>query len=383
MTSTAQGSTHHSLDPVKLAGEARRQAGVDPERPLRFLDGLSELANALDGEARLTDAGRQHARRALVAALVTQLRVDRLSEHLPPLTVRPVFITGLLRTGTTFLHNLLSQHPEIYAPPLWRMMAPADRRPPGVLIEECANYVAEYYRAAPDFRAIHPLDPMLPEECHRLSANTFRHFIYGVRYRVPSYLEWLERQSVVPAYRYHREQLRCIMAADSPGRHRTVVLKCPSHLWHLDSLARVYPGATVIRLHRQPSVAVASVCSLTATVRAARSSYVDRAEIGRYWRARADAVLPGMRRDAAGAAVRVIDVRYPDLVSDPLGVAEQVCAGIGLSMGAAARQHLSVFADKRNATAARTHRYRAEDFGLTAADLDQRYAGYRAEFDLD
>ena len=144
--------------------------------------------------------------------------------------IQPIVITGLLRSGTTFLQQLLSQHPALRAPALWELMAPASPRKPSQLIADGESYVEEYYRAAPAFRSIHPLDASQPEECHRLTANSFRHFIFALRYRVPSYVRWLREQSMTEAYRFHREQLSCLLARE-PGN--PVLLKCPSHLWHL------------------------------------------------------------------------------------------------------------------------------------------------------
>jgi hypothetical protein len=370
------------LDPVSLAAEARRRAGADPDEDLRFMDGLDRLATALDGQARLTEAGRARARAALVTATATQIHVKRLTTAVPQIgrtPIRPVFITGLLRTGTTLLHNLLARHPGLRAPALWELMAPAGPDPADSLIASCESYIEEYYRAAPAFRAIHPLDARLPEECHRLTANSFRHPIYALRYRVPGYVEWLRGRSMAPAYAFHRTQLGCVLWR-RPGD--PVVLKCPSHLWHLDELAREYPNAKVIRLHRSPAVAIPSVCSLTAVVRAARAERVDHEEIGRYWLEQADTALAGLRRGGGPLPTPPLDLRYADLVADPLATAARVCDHIGVPMTEEARRRMSAFLDTKGKAAAGRHRYAAADFGLDDRLLARRFAGYIAEFGL-
>jgi hypothetical protein len=366
-----------TLEAGRLVDEARLAAGAEPGEPLRFLDGLGVLTTALEEEARLSERGRAGTRAALLGALVTQLRVARAVKSRPPVARPPaVFITGLLRTGTTFLHNLLAQHPDLRAPRLWELMSVADPRPPRERIRGCAAYVEEYYRAAPDFRAIHPLDPQLPEECHRLTANSFRHFIYGLRYNVPSYMDWLDRQPMAAAYHFHQLQLDCLLSAD-PEPAAAVVLKCPSHLWHLDDLDRVYPGATVIRLHRDPKVAIGSVCSLTAAVRAARSDDVSPSEIGAHWLDRAARALEATHPGGAP-----IDVRYADLVADPLRVVAGVCERIGVPVTAAARDRMTRYLAAGADKPATTHRYRLGDFGIDGDRLDRRLAAYRAAFDV-
>jgi len=368
------------LDPASLAAEARRTAGVDEEYPLRFLDNLEVLTGALGTEARLHSRGRARARSALVAALVTQIQVGRFAASVPEIRrigVRPVFITGLLRTGTTFLQHLLAQHPDLRSPELWETMAPGSPDDPDSLIKACEAYIEEYYRAAPDFRSIHLLQARLPEECHRLTANSFRHPIYALRYRVPGYARWLSQQSMAPAYAFHQEQLRCVLWR-RPGT--PVLLKCPSHLWYAEELAQTYPNAKIIRLHRSPVVAVPSVCSLTAAVRSARSDDVNREEIGEYWLEYASQALNGMRRGTGPTATPPLDLRFREVVADPLGTAERVCDYIGVPLTDEARHRMRAFMAAENDATTGRHTYRAEDFGMTAGAIEERFAPYLNEF---
>lgn len=370
------------LDVESLCAEARRRAGAAADEPLRYLDELTVLTSAIDREAQLTAAGLRAARSALVAALTTQLQTAALLRAEPRISeaeVQPVFITGLLRTGTTFLQDMLAQHPDLRCPQLWELMAPASRRPVHELVAECEAYVREYRAAAPGMHAIHPLDASLPEECHRLAGNSFRDPIYALRYHVPGYVRWLREQSMTPAYECHLAQLRCLLWR-RPGH--PVVLKGPSHLWYLRALGQVYPGARVIRLHRRPEEALPSVCSLTEVVRSARSEHVDRAEIGRYWLEQVTAALAGMRRDAGPLPVPPLDIRFSDLAADPVGVCARVCDYIGIPLTPQARDRMAAFA-AASAGGRGRHRYRAADYGLDARDLHDRFSSYANEFELE
>src|SRR5439155_511229 len=82
------------------------------------------------------------------------------------------------------------------------------------------------------------------EECHRLIGTTFTSDIYPLRYRIPSYGEWLVGQDMRRPYAFHRTLLRCLLWRD-PGGH--VAIKCPTHLWHLDALAATYPQCRLVR----------------------------------------------------------------------------------------------------------------------------------------
>lgn len=368
--------------PTDLASEATPHS-PDSLPTTKFAAARRRLIDSLEHEARLSTAGEGVVRTALDGALRTQQQMAELLAAHPEIeripVDAPVFITGLLRSGTTVLHNLLAQVPGLRAPHLWELLAAADRAPEPELVRRATAYVEEYYRTAPAFRAIHPLDARHPEECHRLTGVTFTSDIYSLRYRVPSYTEWLAGQDRVPVYRYHRTLLRCILWRQPAA---VPVLKCPSHLWHTQALATVYPGARLIRLHRDPATALASVCSLTAVVRAARSDQVDPAEIGRYWFDHAATALDRTRPTALEHGQPVLDIRYADLVGDPVATVAKVCRFLTVPFEEDTRRAVTgmLAADPREKYGA--HHYSLDDFGLDRARVEERFSRYIDEFDL-
>jgi Sulfotransferase family len=374
------------LEAAELVGGVLGHA-PDGDGPLRFLPALDRLCSAISDEARLTEAGRRSTRRSLVSALVLQLRLHRLLGEHPEIERLPfdgpLVVAGLFRSGTTLLQNLLAQHPDVRAPQLWELMHPVSRDGSAAerarLIRVTQSYVQAYYRAAPAFRAIHYLDAELPEECHRLTGATFTSDIYPLRYRIPSYVQWLDEQDMRRPYAFHRTLLHCLLWRD-PGGH--VALKCPTHLWHLDTLAATYPEGRLVRLHRHPVAAVASSCSLTAVVRSARSAEVDPGEIGRYWTERAEAALGTARRSGAVHGLPVLDLRYDDLVRDPLAAVASVCDFAGIRWTGAAERRVRRFLDRNPQGRHGVHRYAPEEFGLSRLDLEERFGDYRKEFGL-
>ena len=369
----------------ELVDEVVAHSSDDVE--LRFLPALERLCSALGAEARLSDAGRRSTRRALVSALVLQLRLHRLLARHPEIErlpfEGPLVVVGLLRTGTTLLQNLLAQHPDVRAPKLWELMHPVprdgstgERRR---LIAATRSYVRTCYRAVPAFRAVRYLDAELPDECHRLLGKTFTSDVYTLRYRIPRYAHWLGEQDMREPYELHRTLLRCLLWRE-PGGH--VALKCPTHLWHLEELAAAYPQGRLVRLHRDPVTAVASACSLTAVVRSAYSAEVDRAEIGRYWSERAEAALGAAHRSDDVHGLPVLELRYDDLVGDPVGAVASVCEFAGIRWTGSAEKRVRRFLDRNLQGRHGVHRYGPEEFGLSRAGLEERFDDYRKEFGL-
>jgi Sulfotransferase family len=368
-----------------IVAEAAVRTGADPAG-FAFLDGLGRLADSLNSQGRLTPGGRGAVRAALVGSLATQAALDELCRRYPEIerqpVVRPVFILGLLRTGTTLLHNLLAQHPGMRVPQLWELMNPATPRLDATgyqrLADAAQSYVDDYNRLVPTLKAIHFLDARRPDECHRLVGNTFHSMVYEMRYRVPDFGAWLADRDLTEAYGYHRRQVRAL-AWRMPGN--PLVFKCPFHLWSLRELLAVYPDARVVQLHRSPTETVPSTCSLCAAIRGARSDRVDHAEIGRYWLARIEAGLAANAEARSRVpAGQLLDVRYADLVADPVGTAARVCDFAGAPLTGEAEAAMRRYLDGNGQTRHGVHRYRPEDFGLDLADLDRRFAGYRDQF---
>jgi len=366
-----------------LAAAARDRAGVPPDTPLRFLDSLGVLTGALEAEAGLTEPGARAVGAALTGALVTQLRVAGAYATHPEIAgvpvQRPVFVIGLLRTGSTLVHNLLGLHPGLVAPALWELMNPAGSRDPAEherLAQAAQHYVEEYYKVAPRLPAIHFLDARRPDECHRLTGNAFRSMVYSMRYRVPSYGAWLAGQDLSDAYAFHREQLRAILWRRDGGRF---VGKDPFHLWSLGALHSAYPDARYVHLHRDPAQTVPSTASLCAALRVARSDLLDPVEIGRQWLAEIDRglSLAAAARSGPLAGAPVLDVRYRDLVADPIRALGAVLDFLGEPMTGVAERRMRAYLEASDSHRPGGHRYTAEEFGLSGAALSRRYTDYR------
>jgi hypothetical protein len=376
-----------SLDVEALVEAARLRTGAAPDEPFDYLDALEALVSSVESEARLTPWGKRQAAEGLVASLAVQVQVRRAVERHPEIAegvaARPVFVSGLPRTGTTLVHNLLDQHPEVHCPHFWELVGPAGSRDPrehARLAAVAQAWLDDYYARAPRLPAIHPMATHRPDECHRLLGNAFQTLIYSARYRVPSYSAWLAGHDVTEAFRFHRLQLACITWR-IPSE--VVGLKCPFHLWHLGPLRDVYPEAKLVVLHRDPVSAVPSLASLCAVIMAARSDEVDKHEVGAFWLAAVERAVEDLLRRRRGEQLgEVLHVRYPDLVGDPIGTMRRLLEfaevpWTGRAEGAMRRWLAENPSDKHG-----VHTYTAEEFGLDPADLAARFAVYRETFGL-
>ncbi|MCX4690510.1 sulfotransferase [Kitasatospora purpeofusca] len=337
------------LDAAALRAEAVRRTGLADFGAPGHGPALDLLVQALETEARLSPAGRAEARDTLLRALCTRLWLHALPE--PPVRQEPpVVLVGLPRTGSTLLHRLLAHHPALRPPRLWELLAPVT--PPGVraadLFADAERHVADLVRTAPDLARVHPTGANEPEECEHLMNTDFRNSVLGLlSYRVPTYASWLAGQDLTAAYTLHRAQLAHILARRPAPAGSRLVLKSPSHLWHLPALDRVHPGARFVVLERGREEAIGSVCGLVSAARRKRSEAVDPVEIGRDMTAATHAGLSRMYAFTTDPSVadRCLTVRFADLVADPDTTARRVVDWLGLTVDGALRRrwhdHLS------------------------------------------
>jgi hypothetical protein len=360
-----------------LIEKATSLTGLSDFGPDDFTDGLAVLRDSFANEAGLTEAGQKAARAMLRGALMARLMSEAGFAHYPSYADvpvrRPIFVTGLPRTGTTFLHRLLVADPAHQGLELWLAEAPQPRPPRAQWPDNPAyQYIAgaiERHRTAhPTFETVHEVAADQVEECWQLLRQSFRSISYECLAYLPSYSAWLSAQDWTAPYQRHRRNLRLLGLLEPERRW---VLKNPSHLFALDALFSVYPDALVVVTHRPPVTAIASMCSLAAHASAGWSSVFTGAVLGReqlaLW-SRGLALFNQAR--ARYPAGQFYDVAYEDLVAAPLDVAEKVYSAFGLSLsGEAADAMRSIVPGE----ASSGHRYTLADFGLTAEEVSAAF----------
>jgi len=212
------------------------------------------------------------------------------------------------------------------------------------------------------------------EECWQLLRQSMRSISFECLAHLPGYAAWLRGQDWTGAYRRHRRNLQLI---GLPDRGRRWVLKNPSHLFALDALLRVYPDALVIQTHRDPRTAIASVCSLAAQATAGwsatfRGNVIGRDQLETWAGGLEEFTEARARHDPA----RFHDVVYDDFVADPVGTIGAVYGHFGLTLTGQAADAMRMLCQQTAGTAGSAHHYALSDFGLTGAQVDERFAGY-------
>jgi hypothetical protein len=369
-----------------LHASASRRTGLTDFGADDYTDGLAVLLDSYARDAELTPLGakaqRAFLRGALTARLCSEAAWQAQPEYASVPVERPVFVTGLPRTGTTALHRLLTADPASQGLEVWLAQVPQPRPPrhtwpDNPVFRQIQEGFSRHHEEHPEFMGVHYMAADQVEECWQLLQQSMRSVSFETLAYVPGYSAWLREQDWTGAYLRHRRNLQMIGLHDAGRRW---VLKNPSHLFALDALLAVYPDALVIQTHRSPRTAIASACSLAAHASAGWSPLFAGAVIGR---SQLDLWARGLSLFTAERArhdpARFYDVHYDDLVADPVGTVEAIYRYFGLPLtdaAAGAIRSLAAASASTRGGGDSGHRYALGDFGLTAEEVDERFAAY-------
>jgi hypothetical protein len=375
------------IDEKSLMEEAKRNTGLSDFGDEGFLVGLRKLLWSLENEARLNPVGRLIAHGVLMRNLENRLMVARDWRQHPEMgreeIVKPLFVVGLPRTGSTILHDLLAQDPGNRVPLTWECHRPSP--PPeretyqtDPRIAECDEYIAMTSGALiPEFQAIHPMGARLAQECLMLQAHDFVSVIFANQFRIPTYQEWVETTDLGPVYATHRRQLQ-YMQWRCPGERW--VLKSTGHLWGLAPLFETYPDAGIVMTHRDPLKLIASHASLVSMACSMGSDEVEPHDVGRRWsRSWESAMRQGIAFRESGEVDEssFFDMHFAELLKDPIAMVGRIYAHFGLELGAEAEARMRRFLDENPQGKHGTHSYTLEQFGLDPAAERERYRFYQ------
>jgi hypothetical protein len=205
-----------------LLAAARRRTRLEDFGDPPIEPALSILVNSLELEADLHPLGRLLMRIYLRELLETRLRLvhawsGQLEALNAQLVQRPAFITGMPRSGSTFLHELLAEDPENRVPRVWEVMLPVPAHNGADAEADARVRKAEaclwwFRRLAPGADAVYPMRASSPHECVAICP-------------IPTYEAFLRTADLGPTYGWQKRFLQHLQL----GRpNRRWVLKSPT-----------------------------------------------------------------------------------------------------------------------------------------------------------
>ena len=290
----------------------------------------------------------------------------------------PIFVTGLPRSGTTFLFNLLSLDNNHRSPLYWEIMNPL---PLAKTVQQKKwrqnkiNFQLRFARTIiPKLRAMHHIRGETPEECMLIATMNIRSIVYLCMADVPEYVEYLKNCSFESVFLWHKRFLQVLEMNEKP---KNWLLKDPSHIGHIPEILSAYPNAKFINIHRNPVESIGSFCSLTKNVRLGFSKFIDKNRIGEmvldFWKHK---TYKGMADKKGLHSNQLANISYSQFIKNPIASIKKAYTKIGLDMDIKTENSMEKYLAIQKNIKKQKHSYTLEEFGLTSKIVEERFQEY-------
>jgi hypothetical protein len=371
-----------------LIEEAQRKTGLQRFDSESFREGLGILTADLNRQ-NVAEPFVQRNRNDIVKDLVTRLKTTAYLEARPELLqrpiVRPVFVFGVPRTGTTLLSNLLAADPARRSPLTWEMDDPIPPPTRATLYNDPRalarlDQERQMLAANPGMGKYYRSSAIYPNECIYITRQDFKALLWEGRGPLPNYREWLFSTDMTSAYEYHRRFLQ-LLQADAPGVWN---LKMPSHSLSIATLLKIYPDARLIWTHRDPLAAVGSFCSVMSLSHRGSIGSVDVPWLAKNypWQAVEHAARIMDWRDRNGEE-RVIDVHYADLMREPISTMRQLYRALGDDFTPEIEASMQKWLDDNPQGKFGRHEHKLGEYGLTGDQVTKMFERYLSRYQVE
>jgi hypothetical protein len=373
------------FDTDTLLDTARQQTGLDNFGDEGFREGLEVLLETYDSNVA-DAASREACSITTTGRLATRLKMQAAFDETPEILdielKTPMFVTGLPRTGTSAMVNLLNADPatkslllwEIHCPeplPGWQAGAPDPRH----------DGMVEYMEANrnPEFDKIHYAHPDLPEECVMMHAYSFDGVQTGWEIMLEPYGSWFQNHDLTRLYTEYRKYLQ-LLQWQRPGERW--LLKAPAHMWALPVILDIFPDANILWGHRDVVSVTSSICSMTQMIlkNYMHGGNADQVDANKYgpivmeWYARS--LERGLADRQRLPKQRFTDYEHDCLVSDSIGTAHRIYDHFGLPFGDSEQGALQAHMDAHPQNKHGKHQHRLDQFGMTEEQVRERFSFY-------
>jgi hypothetical protein len=318
-----------TADVDSILADAAEKAGLDDFGEPWFLGSLSAYAADLQ-QQNLTDVARQFLRSRAVHDLVRRLRVlDTLRQH-PEIAAVPipsiVYITGLERSGTTLLHNLLALHRDARVLRRWELVEPIP--PPETSTYETDPRIARVQSQADMLRGtllehMHWVNAMDPEECVSGFIDAVSMLAWAAGPCMPSWWRFLTVADLRPAFESYRRVVQLLLWKHPIDSGGFLVLKAPQIARQVGQFADVFPEARFVFTDRDPYRCIVSLAVLGHGIAewfCERNPLTDDGHRSKLTSDQVRSKLSSVAAFTTNEPSRAMHVAYPDLVGAPVDV---------------------------------------------------------------
>ena len=406
-----KAKTEFSME--KVLTKARKATGLSDFGPDTFKEPLQVLLDAYQADPLMSPIGATTVYNDLVRCasnrLIIQDRLNKTPDIDAIKIVKPLSISGLPRSGTTNLVNLLAADSRFQKLPLWEAQEPFCA--PGMetasaglrfrskfmnrMLKNGDSDIDDprYYRGSlrwsamkmmgPELAAMHAMNPDHIHEELELMQFDFGCNQFEWTAMVPSYRDYYLQKDQTPHYEYMRDVLKLMQTERQDTR--PWVLKCVQNPEQLPALKHIMPDALAVFTHRDPVAVIQSCATMIAWGHRMLRTKVDPRLVLDYWTDRFELLLKACvrERDIWGPK-QSIDVLFHEYMADQIGTVAKIYDLYDWEFTPQARQEMTDFiAAHKRGQHGRVRYKLKEHFGVSADEIRERFDFYFKKFPIE
>ena len=367
------------FDSKELIEQAVKRTGLDDFGNEFFIEPLNALVEDLNRSTPFHPLGAFLYAQKLTQNLVNRLwaqywlkREPGIKTSLPP----ALMITGLQRTGTTFLQRLLGSLPEFRGVISWEIINPVptsqNRTYYGKYHAWLGHFALNYIN--PEMKSIHSIGYDALEEEVVLMEHSFMSSVIEASMSVPNYGLWLEQQDQTMAYRDLKMWLQFLLWRLPAPEY--LLLKSPHHMEYLETFNKVFPNTHIIQMHRDPKETMASFCSMSHVAKKIFQPHSDTYEVGRHWLRKNQRLIYRCMEYRSNHNSNFTDIAYKDLTADPISTVKMIYQKLQLEWTPAHLKIANSFREQHRKNKFGKHHYTLADYGLSVDQIAKAFGEY-------
>jgi hypothetical protein len=273
------------FDRNSILDKAKRKTGLNDFGNDKFIKVMDKLIQNVNN-VKITPIGKFFIKLVLYRVSINRLFLNEYIQRNPAIEDidinSPIFVIGFPRTGTTLLQNVLSAGKGYRSLYFWELITPYPLHKNYIKDKQKrmmrANLLLRLFKlGAPDLPIVHDIKVKSKEECWILLANTLVLINTDLGTGLHQWNRWIMQMDRSWVYEEYKRLLQIQAHMTKTDRF---VLKCPSHIWNIDSILRVFPDACFVWAHRNPTKIIASTCSLVGIAKRFFYDSIDKSEVG-------------------------------------------------------------------------------------------------------